>query len=97
MNYLIVAETNLDFEAKDVTAGFWGLLLFLAMIGLLVFLFFSFTKHVRRARQPWEGEETADDAVDGDVRDAGAGASESAGAGDDADSDTPPSPTSPRP
>lgn len=51
-----VFEESVD--PANVYAGGWAFFLTVALIVSVALLLFSFSRHVRKAKQPWPGEET---------------------------------------
>lgn len=51
-----VLEESVD--PANVYAGGWAFLLTVVLIVAVSLLLFSFSRHVRKAKQPWPGEES---------------------------------------
>lgn len=68
MNLVILADVSQELDERKIVAGWVGLFLLLAMIVVLVLLFMSFAKHVRKAREPWEGEDDPAALAEGEER-----------------------------
>ena len=54
-NSFVLEETV---DPANVYAGGWAFFLTIVLIVAVALLLFSFSRHVRKAKQPWPGEES---------------------------------------
>jgi len=60
----LIVTAAVELDPDKVRPG-WVALGLVALLGLvLIFLLFSFAKHVRKAKEPWSGDEEPDDGDD---------------------------------
>ena len=63
---MLVAAEDRALDPEFVKAGWWGLIIVVAIALGIVVLARSFSKHAKRADQLWEGEDPDDPAREGE-------------------------------